>query len=217
MIVVGDVQPDAVRANVERLLGRWRPGVVPAVSYGELPTRTARDVIVVDRPESAQSVIVIGNAAVTRASVDYLPLVVANQVLGGSAAARLFMDLRERRSLTYGAYSTITDTVGTGAFRASASVRNDVTGEAVEAFFEHLVRIRTERVPAAELTDAHRYLSDSFPLRRYARKIAGLISDLRIFGLPDDYWDRYRTAVARSRQSRRSTPPRGSSTPIMPS
>jgi zinc protease len=107
------------------------------------------------------------------------------------------MDLRERRSLTYGAYSDIGERVEIGPFLAQASVRNAVTLEAVSAFFEHLDRIVREEAPEAELADARRYLSDSFPLRiDTTGKIAGLVSELRVFGLPDDYWEGFRRAIA---------------------
>ena len=64
------------------------------------------------------------------------------------------------------------------------------------AFFEHLERIVQEAAPEEELLNAQRYLSDSFPLRiDTPGKIASLVADLRIFGLPDDYWDTYRSSV----------------------
>lgn len=196
LVVTGDVTPDQVKTAAERAFGRWRPGTVPEPTYAEPPARDGRTVIVVDRPESVQSVISIGNLAVPRSSPDYVPLLVANQVLGGSAASRLFMDLRERRSLTYGAYSGVGERVQVAPFRARAAVRNEVTSEAMTAFFEHLQRITTEAPPEEELAAAKRYLVDSFPLQiDTPGKIADLVAELRIFGLPDEYWDQYRSSV----------------------
>ena len=150
----------------------------------------------VDRPGAVQSVILLGNLAIARDDEDFVPLRVANQVLGGSAASRLFMDLRERRSLTYGAYSQVGERVGVAPFVAYASVRTEVTEEAVGAFFENLDRIVAEAPPEPELANAQRFLSDSFPLKiDTPGKIASLVADLRVFGLPDDYWDGYRTSI----------------------
>jgi predicted Zn-dependent peptidase len=196
LVVVGAVDADTVKASAERAFARWRPGEVPAVAYADPPTRTAREIILVDRPESVQSVIRIGNLALERSNADYVPFRVANQVLGGSAASRLFMDLRERRSLTYGAYSRVGEAVKVAPFSAYASVRNEVTGQTMDAFFEHLARIASEAPPANELADAERYLSDRFPLDiDTPGKIAYLVADLRVYGLPDDYWDGYRSAI----------------------
>ena len=106
------------------------------------------------------------------------------------------MDLREKRSLTYGAYSAIGERVDIGPFVAYSSVRNEVTTEVVEAFFEHLTRINQEPPGGQELSNAKRYLSDSFPLQvDTPGKLAELVMKLRTFGLPSDYWDRYRNWI----------------------
>ena len=196
LVVVGDVSPEQVATAAKKDFGKWKAGKRAVPSYGDMPSRDGREILVVDRPGSVQSVIYMGNLALPRANRVWIPLMVANQVLGGSAASRLFMDLREKRSLTYGAYSTVGERVQAGPFIAYASVRTDVTNEAIGAFFEHLDVIVKEQPSADELANAKRYLSDSFPLRvDTAGKLADLVVELRTFELPDDYWDRYRKAI----------------------
>ncbi|MGB5810475.1 MAG: pitrilysin family protein [Polyangiales bacterium] len=196
LVVVGDVTPEQVAAEAKKDFGGWRAGTRAVPAYADMPTRDAREILVVDRPGSVQSVIYIGNIAIARANRVWIPLMVANQVLGGSPASRLFMDLRERRSLTYGAYSSIGERVERAPFIAYASVRTDVTKEAVGAFFDHLDQIVSEQPTPEELANAKRYLSDSFPLRvDTPGKLAELVVELRTFKLPDDYWDRYRNAI----------------------
>lgn len=196
LVVAGDVTPEQVATAAKKDFARWKPGKRVIPSYGSMPAHQGRKIVVVDRPGSVQSVIYIGNLALPRANRVWIPLMVANQVLGGSAASRLFMDLREKRSLTYGAYSAVVERVQTGPFIAYASVRTDVTSEAIDAFFEHLETIVREQPSAEELANAKRYLSDSFPLRvDTPGKLADLVIELRTFGLPDDYWDRYRRAI----------------------
>ncbi|MFW6049862.1 MAG: M16 family metallopeptidase [Myxococcota bacterium] len=196
LVVVGNVEAEAVRDAASRAFDGWRDKEVPEPAYPEPPERDARQILLVDRPESVQSIVYIGNLAIPRDHDDWVPLEVANQVLGGSAASRLFMDLREKRSLTYGAYSMVGERVKVAPFRASAAVRNEVTGEAMDAFFEHLSRITSEPPPRQELNNARTYLSDSFPLQiDTPGKIADLVTDLRIYGLPDTYWDTYRDRI----------------------
>jgi zinc protease len=205
LVVVGDVTPDQVRAATERAFGRWRGRPVPAPTYTEPPTRDRREVIVVDRPDSVQATMYIANLAIPRGHEDWVPLMVANQVLGGTAASRLFMDLRERRSLTYGTYSWIDERVQVGPFFAIAEVDSvdnagNATSEdvvaAMNGLYEHIERIVREPAPEDELENARRYLSDSFPLEiDTPNKIAGLVSDLRVYGLPDDYWDGFRSSI----------------------
>jgi zinc protease len=196
LVVVGDVDQEQVKAGAKKLFGAWKKRDVKKGTYAAPPTRNEREIVVVDRPASVQSQIVIGNLALKRNDPQYIPLLVANQVLGGSAASRLFMDLREKRSLTYGAYSRLDETVDVGSFRASAAVRTEVTDAAMAGFFEHLQRIVQTPPPNEELEAAHRFLADSFPLAiETADRIAELVSDLRVFGLPDDYWDSYRSNI----------------------
>ena len=196
LVIAGDITPERVQQGVQKVFGAWRGGKIAEPYYAAPPARSSRSIVVVDRPGSVQSVIYLGNLAIKRADPDWIPLMVANQVLGGSAASRLFMDLREKRSLTYGAYSAVTERAQPGAFIAYASVRTEVTTEAVGAFFEHLDRIVTEPPGELELMNAKRFLSDSFPLRiDTVGEVASRQAHLRTFGLPDDYWDHFRSEI----------------------
>jgi predicted Zn-dependent peptidase len=196
LVVAGDVDPDQVDEAAQEIFGDWKAGKRAAPTYATPPSRSDRTILVVDRPGSVQSVIYMGNLAIARANREWIPLMVSNQVLGGSAASRLFMDLREKRSLTYGAYSAIGERVEVGPFVAYASVRTEVTREALGAFFEHLEAIHEEAASPEELSNAKRFLSDSFPLQvDTPGKLAELVVDLRTFGLPDDYWDNYRRSI----------------------
>ncbi|GAB4204044.1 MAG: pitrilysin family protein [Sandaracinaceae bacterium] len=196
VVIVGDVAPDRAQRSVERAFRGWRGAPVPALQFPAVPERNGREILLVHRPGSVQSVIAVGNLTIPRAHPDFLPLEVANQILGGSAASRLFMDLRERRSLTYGAYSGVDELAGVSPFRARAAVPNARTAPAMDAFMEHLERIVREEAPSQEVIDAERYLSDSFPLAidTFGR-IAWMVAELRLFQLPDDYWDSYRSQI----------------------
>jgi zinc protease len=196
LVVVGDVSSDAVLKAANRYFRGWGKRRVREPDYPEPPSRKQRQVIIVDRPQSVQSVIYLGNLALERSHPDYVSLLVANEVLGGSATSRLFSDLRERRGLTYGTYSHVSEKVEKAPFTVYAAVRNEGTEEAVKALMTHLDRIVKETIPNEELTDMKQYLVDSFPLQiDTSDKIAELVADLRIFGLPDNYWDSFRTQI----------------------
>jgi zinc protease len=196
LVVVGDVVSDDVVASATKAFKDWAARTVAPVDYPAPPVRNAREIVLVDRPESVQSVIYVGNLALARKDPDYVPLLVANQVLGGSAASRMFMDLREKQSLTYGAYSDLDEGLVAMPFRAFAAVRNEVTAQAMKAFMEHLVRISSEVAPDAELNDSKRLLIDSFPLHiETPGEIAGLVAELRTYGFPDNYWDGFRNEI----------------------
>jgi zinc protease len=195
-MVVGDVDREAIIARIEELFGDWKPGVLPNLNLPALPKRNARSVYVVDRPGSAQSNIVIANEGITRTSADYFPMLLMHTILGANASSRLFMNLREEKGYTYGAYSNLDARRLAGTFRASAEVRTPVTGASLHEFFYELGRIRDEAVTAEELKNAKSYLAGVFPIRIETQD--GLIDQLvsiRMYDLPPDYLETYREQV----------------------
>ena len=196
MIVVGDVDHNQIIERMELLFGQWK-GVTSAKSeFSSPPMRTIRSAYLVDRPGSEQSNIVIANMGIIRTSPDYFPMLLLHTVLGANASSRLFMNLREEKGYTYGAYSSLDARRLAGTFRATAEVRTPVTGASLHEFFFELARIRSENVSAEELNNAKSYLSGVFPIRIETQD--GLIDQLvsvKMFDLPRDYLHTYRDNV----------------------
>ncbi|MDQ3474456.1 MAG: insulinase family protein, partial [Acidobacteriota bacterium] len=146
---------------------------------------------------SEQSNIVIANGGgITRTSPDYFPMLLMHTVLGANASSRLFMNLREEKGYTYGAYSSLDARRSAGSFRVSAEVRTSVTEESLKEFFYELDRIRDEPVTEKELDDAKSYLTGVFPIRLETQE--GLIEQIvqiKMLGLPDDYLQTYRPQI----------------------
>jgi zinc protease len=196
MIVVGDVRRDEVIERLSALFGEWQTRTPPPPTFPAPPERTSRVAYVVDRPGSAQSNIVIANLAINRTSPDFFPMLVMNTILGSNASSRLFMNLREEKGYTYGAYSSVDARRDIGTFRASAEVRSAVTGDSLKEFFYELDRIRDDEVSEKEITDAKSYLTGVFPLRIETQE--GLVDQLvqiKMMGLPDDYLHIYRERI----------------------
>src|SRR6266550_2222164 len=196
LVVAGDVEHDALLQRVEILFGNWQPGVGPGDDFPAPPKRASRSAFVIDRPGSAQSNIVIANTGITRTSPDYFPMLVMHTVLGANASSRLFMNLREDKGYTYGAYSSLDARRTAGTFRATAEVRTPVTGDSLKEFFYELSRIRSEPVSEKEIGDAKSYLTGVFPIRLETQE--GLIDQfvqIKMFGLPDNYLEIYRNKL----------------------
>ena len=196
LVVVGDVNRTQLMKDIETLFGKWGKGAATTANFPQLPARFARGIYVVDRPGSAQSNIVLANVAIERTNPDYFPVLVMNQVLGGGASSRLFMNLREEKGYTYGAYSSFDMRRQAGNFEATAEVRTDVTGASLKEFFAELNEIRAGAVPEQELQDAKNYLTGVFPIRLETQE--GLINQLvamQMFNLPADYLTTYRDRI----------------------
>jgi zinc protease len=196
LIVVGDFETESLTAQVENLFSNWQPGSVAKLSSATLPKRTERSVYLVDRPGSAQSNIVIANEAIKRTNPDYFPMLLMHTILGANASSRLFMNLREQKGYTYGAYSNLDARRLAGTFRASAEVRTAVTGASLHEFVYELNRIRDEAVSAEEIANAKSYLSGVFPIRIETQD--GLIDqmvNIQMVELPSNYLRTYRDQV----------------------
>ena len=119
-----------------------------------------------------------------------------NQVLGAGASSRVFMNLREEKGYTYGAYTRIDAKKQAGDFEATAEVRTSVTGDSLKEFFYELNRIRDEKVRPEELADAKSFLTGVFPIRAETQDgLAGLVANQVMYGLPDDYLQTYRENI----------------------
>lgn len=198
LIVVGDVETKGLAAEVEKLFGNWQPGEIAKHNFPALPEVTEKVVYFVDRPASAQSTIVLANQSAKRNSPDFFEILTMNQVLGAGASSRLFMNLREEKDMTYGAYSSFDMRREAGAFEASAEVRSTLTGDALKEFFYEINRIQTEIVPEQELADAKNYMTGVFPIRLETQEgLIGQLVTMQTHELPGDYLKTYRENINR--------------------
>jgi len=194
LIVVGDVIPDRVVAQLERALGGWKAGPVPEVKVDAPAAERDRTTIyVVDRPGAAQSVINIGHVGASRSTPDYFTRLVLNQILGGAFVSRVNLNLREDKGYSYGARTTFTYRRGPGPFLASAGVQTAVTKESVAEFLKELRGIRGDiPVTQRELDEAKQSLVRGFPRTfETPAQIATRLADVVLYGLPDDYFNGY--------------------------
>lgn len=195
-IVVGDVKREEFLAEMYRHYGDWQEGSKQPGEFAQPPKRDARTLTIVDRPGSAQSNIVLTNLAIKRSDPDYFPMIVMNQVLGAGASSRVFMNLREEKGYTYGAYTRLGTKNRAGDLEATAEVRTAVTGDSLKEFFYELERIRDEKVGEQELGDAKNFLTGVFPIRAETQEgLTNLIVNQHIYSLTADYLQTYRDNV----------------------
>jgi zinc protease len=190
--ITGDVRAADIVPRLEKWLGAWKKTELKEVLPTNPKPAASKRVLLVERPNSVQTSVTIGNIAIDRRDADYIPLTVANHILGGGAAARLFLNLREEKGYTYGVYSNFTALKYPGPWRAYGDVRTEVTAGAMTEFFREFERLGSERVPAAELEEAKRSLVASFALSLESQaELLGYAILRKIYGFPADYWDTY--------------------------
>lgn len=215
LVVVGDVEPAAVLAQVKEVLGDWKEGKVPDLHVGEFDSLKSIDaksprfllpqmppikgvtIHVVNRPSSVQSNIIVAGRGVAKNNPDAPELSVVNSVLGGGMSGRLFANLREKHGFTYGAYSGFSQKKLGGAFSATAQVRNEVTGPAVQEILNELKRINGEPIPENELALQRNYLVGNYLLSvENDQRMGERLQEIDLYDLPEDFFKTYAKKLA---------------------
>lgn len=197
LAIVGDVTMKEILPKLEKNFGDWQKADVPATTIPQAPAQTDSRIYLIDRPGSVQTVLQLGTLGIERTSPDYFAVLLADRVLGGGPSARLFLNLREDKGYTYGAYSNFGGSKFRGTWVSSSEVRTDVTEGAMKEFMYELNRMRTDLVSAEELDNAKRAIIGSFALslEQPAFLLQNIITQ-KLYNLPADYWDTYPQKVS---------------------
>ncbi len=197
LAIVGDVTLKELMPKIEKSFGDWQKADVPASPIPAVPAQATSRILLIDRPGSVQTVLQLGTLGIERNSADYFSLLLADKILGGGPAARLFLNLREAKGYTYGAYSNFGGSRFRGTWVSSSEVRTDVTEGAMKEFMFELKRLRDEKVSVEELDNAKRAIVGSFALSlEQPQSLLQNIITQKLYDLPADYWDTYPQKVA---------------------
>lgn len=195
-VAAGDVNVPEFMELLESNFGAWTGDAPPAIELVLPPAPQGVHVVIVDRPGSVQSAVRVGAITIERRHESYIPLVTINTLFGGYFNSRINNNLRERNGYTYGARSGIDALKNPGAFSIAASVGTDVTEAAIAEIFNELDAITSEPVTEEELTMVKNYIVGSQALQTETPgQVASLVRTIALYGLPDDYYQRFPEAV----------------------
>ena len=197
LVVAGSLSLAQAETLAQAAFAGWS-GTAAAVAVAKPPVpRSALEIVLVHRPGSVQSNIVVGNLTWPPTDSRSYAARIANKILGGGANARLFMILREQKSWTYGAYSNLSSNRNAGYFQATSEVRTEVTDSALVEMLTQLKRIGREAVPALEFDQAKNAMTGTFPLSiETAGQVAAQVANAKLLGLPGDYVQTYRQKLS---------------------
>lgn len=156
-----------------------------------------RRVVLVDRPGSVQSTLVMGHGGPPRRIDDYVAIGTMAMCLGGVFGSRLNMKLREEKGYTYGAHAGFDFRRHGGSFSCRTAVQTEVTADAVADAVGEITRTAAEGIPESELAPVREYRVGVFPIA-YERPAAVAIglADMVVHDLPADWFDRVRADMA---------------------
>jgi zinc protease len=203
IFAVGDTTLAELMPLLERSFGDWRDsGPAPAKNFGApIPANPAR-IILIDRPNSPQSLILAGQVMDVTGKDDLIPLIAANDTLGGSFLSRLNMDLREQKHWSYGVFGSVSRVEQRSPYFIFAPVQADQTGPSIAALRDDVRGFLGDKGVTAEELDrtvngSIRELPGSFETG------AGVLRAMQqneVYGRPDNYYEtlasRYRGLTA---------------------
>jgi predicted Zn-dependent peptidase len=194
LVIIGDVNYDEIKSKVTNLFGSWSSKDVSASSFPSPNNPDETEIIFVDMPNGVQSVVsIINTVDFNKNNSDYFAALVANRILGGGGAGRLFNNLREDKGWTYGSYSGISESYKTkGTVIAQAQVRNEVTDSAAVELLMELDKMKNTYVSDEELNSAKAKYTGNFVLSlENPSTIAGFARNIITQDLPEDYYNSF--------------------------
>ena len=193
LVVVGDTSLDVLVPQLEKQFGKWKAGDTPQKNIGQVAQRSASTVYLVDRPDSEQSLILAGHVAPPKGAENDIAIEAMNEVLGGSFAARMNMNLREDKHWAYGANSGLMDAKGQRPFYVYAPVQTDKTAPAMAEILKEVTQIRGDRPPTADEVARAKDKNTLTLAGRWetANAVANSLAEMVRYDLPENYWDEY--------------------------
>ncbi|MFA6219308.1 MAG: pitrilysin family protein [Erythrobacter sp.] len=202
IFVVGDISVDELLPQLERAFGGWHGAgeAAPAKQLDRATPAPQKRLVVIDRPNSPQSVIYAGRVLpVTGPTPDLESLDLANEVLGNGFLSRINMIIREEKGWSYGARSEVDDPQGPRLFAISTAVQSDRTADSVQLILD-IARDFANGAQAVDDTEFNRVTDGNIrglPNRFETNfQVLDAISENARLGRPDDY---YATLPARYR------------------
>jgi predicted Zn-dependent peptidase len=187
LIVVGDVDANAVLDLAEEKLGHWN-GAGQTESLPPAPPLAGGPIMLANRPGSVQTSMRLALPAVTRTHPDHAALQLANLVFGGYFSSRWVENIREDKGYTYSPHSVVEHSAAGSAIILGAEVATEVTAAALLETWYELGRLATTAPGEDELEQARQYALGSLLLGMSTQAgLAGLASTYAGFGLRLDF------------------------------
>lgn len=189
--ITGDITPEQVKTSLDKTFSALTDKAQDG-NIADTNLQNGGKIFLYEQP-IPQTIMEINLPAFGREDPDYYALQVMNYIYGGGGfGSRLMDEVREKRGLTYGIYSSLNDYRHLDVIGISTSTKNESAAEVLKLIGESMTAMQTRPVSEKELADAKSYITGSMPLALTSTdQIAAIILNLRVDGVPIDYLDHY--------------------------
>jgi len=220
IFIVSSLPLSEVKPLLEARFGSWAPPASPkgTKAFAAPPPRpSAQKILLVDRPGAPQSSIVGAQLLPIDPKGDVVPLLAANESLGGDFLARLNMDLREDKGWSYGVSGNPRLLENSASYVISAPVQIDRTADALAELNNQVGEfLSTKGVTQEEMTRTVAKSINELPGQfETAGAVISALMQIDLLDRRDDYYEtlpgRYRALTAASADAaiRRAIDPKG--------
>ncbi len=187
LVIVGDVTRKQAQSIADRVLDGLAEGE-KAPALPKVAELQAAQQKFIEHP-TTQSHVLMGAPGIKRGDADYFTLYVGNHILGGSGlVSRISQEIREKRGLSYSAYSYFIPMKRKGPYTLGFQTRNDQREEALSVLRETLQTFIDKGPTEKELQSSKDNIIGGFPLRVSSNgKIAEYLAMIGFYDLPLDY------------------------------
>jgi zinc protease len=188
--IVGDIDAESAGRALDQIFGPLPQGAAPP-EPADVALSAPTPLIVRELPQP-QSLVLFAAPGIQDEDPDWIPLAVANYIVGGGGfSSRLMDQVREQRGLVYGIGTGPSVREHSALIRGSAQTENANVAEAITVTRAELARIYRDGATQAEVNDAITYLTGSFALDLDSNtKIAGVVHGYQAAGRDIEYINR---------------------------
>ncbi len=196
IVIVGDVTRSKAEAITDQLLSELPTGE-RAPDLPEVKEALTDRSVSIAFP-STQTHIFSGVPSLIRGDPDYFALYVGNHILGGSGlVSRISEEVREKRGLSYHAYSYFSPMKRKGPFTMGLQTRNDQANEALQVLTQTLDDFIRNGPTPEELEAAKKNITGGFVLRIDSnKKLCNYVAMIGFYEMPLDYLDTFAKKVS---------------------
>ncbi len=197
LTITGKYTPE-LEAKILSAFGNWPGRELPKTEFPQLNPIKNLQVELVDKPGLVQAQIRIGHLGIKRTNPDFVPIRVANTILGGAFASRLSDRVRKELGLTYSIRSAFDPRVDQGPFEIATFTKNSSVGQTLDETLKVYESFHKDGVKKEEVEMVKGYLKGVFPTAiETPEKLALNLMLLRFYGVPDSYLTSYLSEVDR--------------------
>lgn len=194
MVISGDINPEEAKTMIMKYFENWKPEKTIFKKLVVPKNVEVTQINLVDLPNAVQSEIRVDNLVDLKMSdKDYLPIIIANYILGGGFGSYINMNLREKNGFTYGATSYAKTNKWTkGNCGVSTKVGNNVADLAVLEILKEMQRFCNEYVSEEHLAQAKaQYLGNFIMASENPQTAARYAINIKTQNLPVDFYKDY--------------------------